>query len=232
MVPQLLLTLLSNPLGVAAAATPFIVNHINSEKAKLDAKAAHRNDELKRASDAFVAISAAMDQLHYLSKQAMFAIVFRKLTLNTGEPSDVATFKLYNDQLMKWECSVATNRAWVSMCFGEESGKLFTGIQKQFERLAECVNAGFFKRTQSAAFIEDNKGSPSDFRTRYLVVWDRSLENMTVLSARMLRDIQDENVGSLRQAETAPPEELPEDVPAPQHVAPSLGNTVPEVAGP
>src|SRR5881394_456 len=136
MVPQLLLTLLSNPLGVAAAATPFIVNHINSEKAKLDAQAAHRTDELKRASDAFVSISVAMDKLHYLSKQAMFGIVFRNLTLDSGDPPDVAAFKQYSDELMLWECSIATNRAWVSMCFGEENGRLFTGIQSRFQVLA------------------------------------------------------------------------------------------------
>ena len=278
MLPQILMGLLSNPLGLVAAATPFIVSHINNEKARIAAQAEHRAGELKRANDVFTTLSDKMDKLTYLSKQAMYGIVYRKLNYLSGsdvlneagtspvqpldevDKLDVATFKQYSDELMSWECSINTNRAQVLMCFGEESGKLFMEIQSEFEKLANYINAAYWKKTTSQWFIQDNKGvGDTDFHNRYLPVWNKlvgdvtGMENVmgdiTVLTGQMLYAIQHETVGSLRHVEierpqqqlaenvvppnVVPPENVaPPSVVPPQNAAPSPESLVPENAVP
>lgn len=194
MLPQVLLTLLSNPLGLATLASPFIVNHINSEKAKLAAQTAHRESELKQANEIAGEVSNAMDNLAYLSKQTMFGIVFRKLST----PEDQAKWKAYQEASMRWESTNSTTLAQMEMYFGADNAATLKKIQDDFEILASQVDAAFYERTTSKWFIEDKEGTKHDFRKKYFPVWNRLIDEMTELSKEMIRQIQYEEVGSLR----------------------------------
>jgi len=198
MLPQILLSILSNPLGLATVASPFILDHINTEKAKLAALLAHREAELKQANEIADEVSNAMDTLAYLSKQTMFGLVFRALST----PEDQATFKAYQAALMKWESAKSTTLAQMEMYFGADCAATLKKIQRDFEILSSQVDASFFKRATSRFFIEDKEGSKNDFRKKYFNVWNRLIAEMTVLSKEMIRQIQYEEVGSLRQTES------------------------------
>jgi hypothetical protein len=193
LLPQLLASLLSNPLALAAAATPFIMDHVNSERVKLAAQEAHRASELARANKIASDVSTAMDNLSYLIRQAMFGIVFRGL----GTPEDQEVFKAYHEVLMRWESSKSTARAEVEMYYGADVAAMFKDIQDDFETLAKQIDAGFFKRKTSKFFIEDKEGSKNDFRKVFLPVWDRVTDRMTRLCKEMILHIQREDVGSL-----------------------------------
>ena len=194
MLPQILLTLLSNPLGLITVASPFIINHINSEKAKLAAQAAHRDFELQQAHAIAGEVSKTMDNLAYLSKQAMFGIVFRGLSL----AEDQAIWKAYQEALLKWESATSTTLAQIEMYFGADSVATLKKIQNDFEILAMQIDAAFFKRTTSKWFIADEEGTEDDFRKKYFPVWNRLRAEVTELSKEMIRQIQYEEVGSLR----------------------------------
>lgn len=167
-------------LGLIGAASPFIMDHINAERAKIAGEAAHRETELSSARGIFSTVSSSMDGLANLSKATMFSIVFRNLNhLSVGEPpaiapngmiqpgtrpeptskgptgEDVATYWSYKSELMKWRSSASTNYAQVASYFGEESGNTFKVIQNDLETLARQLEAAFYKRENSADFIAD-----------------------------------------------------------------------------
>lgn len=194
MLPQLLTAILSNPLGLATVAAPFILDHITSERAKLAAGMAHREAELKQANAIASEVSNTMDTLAYISKQAMFGIVFRELST----PEDQAVWKVYQEALMKWNRTKATTTAQMEMYFGVDSAAALKRIQQNFETLANQVDAAYFKRTTSKWFIEDKEGTKNDFRKKYFPVWDRLITEMTELSKEMIRQIQYEEAGSLK----------------------------------
>ncbi|HEY9405345.1 MAG TPA: hypothetical protein VIQ24_22030 [Pyrinomonadaceae bacterium] len=167
-------------LGLLGAASPFILNHINAESARLAAEAAHRESEINKAREIFDDVNGTMDKLAYLSKAVMFSIIFRDLNEATvGEPpaiapngmiqpgarpkptskgptgEDVATYWSYKSELMKWESSSATNYAHVESYFGEECAETFKTIRDDFETLVRQLDAAFYKRKTSLDFIED-----------------------------------------------------------------------------
>jgi hypothetical protein len=195
MLPQLLTAILSNPLGLATIAAPFVMDHITSERAKLAAGMQHRVAELQQANAIASAVGNTMDNLAYLSKQAMYGNVFRKLST----PEDQAMWKAYQEALMKWESTKATTIAQMEMYFGADNAAALKKIQKDFDTLASQIEAAFYKRTTSKWFIEDKEGTKNDFRKKYFPVWDRLMAEMTELSKEMIRQIQYEEVGSLRE---------------------------------
>lgn len=167
-------------LGLLGAAAPFILDHVNAERARIAQEAAHRESELNEAKDIFSNVNTGMDKLATLSKATMFAVVFRNLNLSTvGEPpvvapngiiqpgqrpqptskgptgEDVATYWSYRTLLMNWQSVAGTNYARVESYFGDESGNTFKTIQVDLETLARQVDAAFFKRESSADYIGD-----------------------------------------------------------------------------
>jgi hypothetical protein len=213
-------------LGLLGAASPFILDHVNAERARIAAEAAHREAELNKARDIFDNVNGTMDSLANLSKAAMFSIVFRDLSVSTvGDPpavapngmiqpgtrpqptskgptgEDVATYWSYRSELMKWESSAVRNYAHVVSYFGEESGNTFKTIQNDLEKLAGQVDAAFYKRETSPDFIADFGKVPpdatNDFRTEYFCIWDEMEKRMTALSQDMIKAIQYGTVGSL-----------------------------------
>ncbi|HJQ34801.1 MAG TPA: hypothetical protein VJ866_21810 [Pyrinomonadaceae bacterium] len=195
MISQVLMTVLGNPLGIATVAAPFVMDHINAGRAKLAAEASHRNSELTQANQIATAVSGTTDNLAYLSKQVMFGIVFRKLSA----PEDQATWKMYQEALIKWESSKSTVLAQVEMYFGADCAATLGKIREDFDTLENQINAAYYKRTTSKWYIEDKEGSKNDFRKKYLPVWDRLVAEMTELNKEMIRQIQYVEVGSLRE---------------------------------
>jgi hypothetical protein len=167
-------------IGLLGAASPFILDHINAERAKIVGAAAHRESELNQAKSIFVSVNGTMDSLTNLSKAVMFSIVFRDLNhLTVGDPpavapngmlqpgprpkptskgptgEDVATYWNYRSELMKWQSSSATNFAKVVSYFGEESGNTFKIIQDDLDTLARQIDAAFYQRETSSDYIAD-----------------------------------------------------------------------------
>jgi hypothetical protein len=167
-------------LGLLGAASPFILDHVNAERARIAGEAIHRESELNEAKDIFSTVNTGMDKLANLSKATMFAVVFRNLNLSTvGDPpavapngmiqpgprpqptskgptgEDVATYWSYRILLMNWQSAAGTNYARVVSYFGEESGNTFKQIQDGLETLAKQVDAAFYKREDSSDFIAD-----------------------------------------------------------------------------
>jgi len=167
-------------IGLLGAASPFILDHVNAERARIAGEAAHRQSELNKARDIFDNVTGTMDRLANLSQAVMFSIVFRDLNAETvGDPpavapngmlqpgprpkatskgptgEDVATYWSYRSELMKWKSSSATNLAQVVSYFGEESGDTFKTIQNDLETLAKQLDAAFYKRKTSSHFIAD-----------------------------------------------------------------------------
>ena len=167
-------------LGLLGAASPFILDHVNAERARIAEEAAHRESELNEAKDIFSNVNTGMDKLANLSKAVMFSIVFRDLSDSTvGDPpavapngmiqpgprpqptskgptgEDVATYWSYRNLLMNWQSVAVTNYARVVSYFGEESGNTFKQIQDELETLARQVDAAFYKRVDSSDFIGD-----------------------------------------------------------------------------
>lgn len=190
-----IVALLKNPLGLVTAATPLIINYVQTEKARLAAVEAHRASEVQQASKIADEIMSTMDNLAYLSRQAMFGIVFR----GQAGAEDQAIWKQYQQILAKWESSKSTSFAQTEMYFGAENAARLKKIQDDFEILINQVDAAFYKRTTSKWFIEDKEGSDNDFRVKYFPVWDRLTAERTELSKEMIGSIQREAVGSLRR---------------------------------
>jgi hypothetical protein len=195
MLSQLLINILSNPLGLATIASPFVIDHINAGRAQLAARATHKQAELTQANQIASVVSGTMDNLAFLSKQVMFGIVFRKLSA----PEDQAAWKMYQDTLMKLESNKSTALAQVEMYFGADCAASFRKIQADFETLENQVNAAYYKRTTSKWFIEDKEGSKNDFRKKYVPVWDGLIAEMTDFNKEVIRQIQYEEVGSLKK---------------------------------
>jgi NAD dependent epimerase/dehydratase family enzyme len=79
--------------------------------------------------------------------------------------------------------------------FGVECSKALKKIQGEFEILISQVEAAFYKRKDSAFFIEDKEGSPNNFRKKYMPMWNRLTHHMTELSKEMIRRVLDEDIG-------------------------------------
>jgi hypothetical protein len=167
-------------LGLLGAATPFILDHVTAERARIAGEALHRQSELNEAKDIFSNVNTGMDKLASLSKATMFAVIFRNLNLSTvGDPpvvgpngilqpgprpqptskgptgEDVATYWSYRTLLMNWQGVAGTNYARVVSYFGDESGDTFKIIQSDLDTLARQVEAAFYKRENSADYIGD-----------------------------------------------------------------------------
>ena len=166
-------------LGLLGAASPFILDHVNAERARIAEEAAHRESELQQAKEIFSTLNTGMDRLATLSRATLLAIIFRDLNDSTvGDPpavapgmippgprpkptskgptgEDVATYWSYRSELMKWQSGTATGFALVTSYFGEESGNTFKEIQNDLETLARQIDAAFFKRSTSADFVAD-----------------------------------------------------------------------------
>ena len=212
-------------LGLLGAATPFILDHVTAERARIAGEAAHRESELNEAKDIFSNVSTGMDKLASLSKATMYSIVFRNLNVSTvGDPpapngmpgtrpqptskgpngEDVATYWSYRTLLMSWQGVAGTNYARVESYFGDESGNTFKQIQDDLETLARQVDAAFYQRKDSADFIGDFEvkgkvppNATNDFRTKYIGVWNDMHVRLTALSQDMIKAIQNGTVGSL-----------------------------------
>jgi hypothetical protein len=168
-------------LGLLGAASPFIMDHITAERARIAEEVAHRASELQQAKDIFSTLNTGMDRLASLSKATMFGIVFRDLNDSTvGDPpfvapnggiqpgakqpkptskgptgEDVATYWTYKSDLLKWQSTTATGFALVTSYFGKESGDTFKTIENDLETLAGQIDAAFYRRETSADFIGD-----------------------------------------------------------------------------
>jgi hypothetical protein len=199
---RILITLISNPLALIAASTPFVVNHMKEKTASLAAEAAHRASELKEASDIANEISGSMDKLAYYSREAMFTVVFQRVSNDkdqtTWKPQDVVTWKSFQDALAAWEGFRTTACARTALYFGEDNARRLETIQRDFVTLKNQIDAAYYKRTTSKWFIEDKEGSKDDFRGKFMRVWNRLTDLMTEQSKEMIRQIQYEEVGSLK----------------------------------
>ena len=173
-------------LGLLGAASPFIMDHINAQRAKIAGEAAHRESELNTAKEIFSNVNTGMDKLGSLSKSTMFAVIFRNLNTSTvGDPviapngmlmpapgprpqqtskgpsgEDVATYWSYKNVLMDWQTADSTSFAQVVSYFGEENGNAFKQIQDDLDTLARQVDAAFYKREDSVDFIGDFQVDP------------------------------------------------------------------------
>lgn len=167
-------------LGLLGAATPFILDHVTAERARIAGEALHRESELNEAKDIFSNVNTGMDKLASLSKATMYSIVFRNLNVSTvGDPpavapngmlqpgprpqptskgptgEDVATYWSYRTLLTNWQGVAGTNYARVESYFGDESGDTFKLIQADLETLTRQVDAAFYQRKDSADYIGD-----------------------------------------------------------------------------
>jgi hypothetical protein len=191
MIPRILLAFLSNPVGLVAVATPLIISHVQQKGASLKAEAEHKNAVLATATNIGGEICTNMDKLAYFSKQAMFGVVFRGLSTD----ADKAIWVLYQNSLTAWESSKTTSSAQTEIFFGVECARALKKIQGEFEILISQVEAAYYKRTNSAFFIEDKEGGKNDFRKKYIPVWNRLTHNMTDLSKDMIKQMLDGDVG-------------------------------------
>ncbi|HEY0385991.1 MAG TPA: hypothetical protein VGC64_08260, partial [Pyrinomonadaceae bacterium] len=193
---RLLVALINNPLALIAATTPLILNHMKEQSARLDAEAAHRASELKEANEIADNISGNMDKLAYFSKEAMFAVIFR----GVSSEQDQALWKSYHDALTAWESNKTTACAQTEMYFGVANARRLEKIQSDFVTLKNQINAAYYKRKTSKWFIEDKQGSKNDFRIKFIPLWNKLTDKMTDHSRNMIRQLQDEEVGSLKPA--------------------------------
>ncbi|HLJ16208.1 MAG TPA: hypothetical protein VKV15_17040 [Bryobacteraceae bacterium] len=157
-----LITLLKNPLGLIAAATPFIVKSIDDNRAKLDAAAKLLDSEIKTATDLAMEVTSALDRVIHLNQEAVFGIVFRRLNIRTIkklgplEP-DRKAWETYHAEQSLWNSSRTTRLVRVSSTFNSDTVRLYSGLSKQIELLENMANAAFFDRRQSRFFINDTR---------------------------------------------------------------------------
>jgi hypothetical protein len=162
--------LLSNPLSLIGAASPFIVNAITSHSASLAAEAKERDAEQANARDLVKQVTETASQVAYYNQEALYGIMFRGLNVNTITPSGTPpTVKANADDVAAWEGFRIAWRTWrssalvwqsrIKVSFGPGLASLFGQIDQQFIILTNMVNAAYFLRPGSKFFIKDALGA-------------------------------------------------------------------------
>jgi hypothetical protein len=157
--------LLSNPISLIGAASPLIVNSIQSHKARLVAAETNRVAELSAATKLATEVTTSANQLAYLNQEAMYGVVYRKLSFNTltstAAEDDKQAWKAFRTEWNNWMSEGLVRQSSLSIHFGPAAERAFSQINLQVELLTNMVNAGFFQRTDSRYYIEDVMGSDS-----------------------------------------------------------------------
>jgi hypothetical protein len=162
--------LLSNPISLIGAASPFIVNAITSHSASLAAEAKDREAEQANASDLAKQVTETASQVVYYNQEAMYGMVFRSLNVNTANPSgtppvvkasadDVAAWEAFRTSWRGWRSNALVWQSRMRSTFGPGLACLFSQIDRQFVILTNLVNAAYFMRSGSKFFIEDALGA-------------------------------------------------------------------------
>ena len=197
MVARLLTTLLSNPIALIGAASPFILNHLQSNAARLQAAEQTRVSELTKANTLFMALSNNMDLLAFYNRSAAFALVLRGGdTLEQRLPLaiDQLAWSNFQTQWGLWNGSLGQNTAGVANYFGTEASGELEKIQIGFSILNDMVEATYFMRTENQYFLKDE----NDLRTKYFETGNAFLSLLNGFNTLLLQQIKTQQVGSLR----------------------------------
>ncbi len=186
MLDKLLTALLSNPIGLLTAASPFLLNYYNASQEELARQRDIRESTQKGASAIAFEIAKNADLLTYYNKQAVYAIVFRGLSICTENPdlpfcgeentsvipvsdTDTSNFQKSREQFLAWNTNVIARHAQVARFFGgDEASRMFESILRQIYLLECMTDAAYFRRLDSRFFIEDNDDDGKGSK-RYLI---------------------------------------------------------------
>jgi hypothetical protein len=170
-----LMNLLLNPISIIVAASPFIINSIDSRRQRAALENARKQQQLKDATELIDDISVNASKLTYLCKQAMFGVVFRGLTVDvmgTAAPDDVAMWEAFRASLLEWSSFMLSRLSELRTTFDVSLSTEFTELDFAINLIASMVEAAFFKRITSKYYIEESKGisgSMSLGKSTYLI---------------------------------------------------------------
>ncbi len=197
MVAPILTSLLSNPIALIGAASPFIINYIQRRSAERQAQVEHKASELKKANDIVGTLCDNMDLLAFYNMEAAFGLVLRggdDLQNRLEFEQDQLAWKNYQEQLAKWNGSRTRNRANVYSYFGQTALTILTETQDDFAQIENMVDATYFMRTSSQFYLEDSESLEKE----YFPVREELLKKIEKLNNQMIIMIQNMAVGSLK----------------------------------
>ena len=171
MLAKLIASLLSNPVTIAAAVSPFVMNSINNNRAKLSAKAKLVEEEFRQAHEIADDICSHAERVLHFNKEAAFGIVYRGLNTDSvyKEPSDRQwreydkyAWEEYQKQILEWNTQTTNRCAQVKVYFGENTYKIFYRILKQMDYVDRMASAAFYNSTHSEFYIDNSSSSEQD----------------------------------------------------------------------
>lgn len=186
-----------------AGATTAIGWVFQENSAKLKRERQLREAELARAQVIYQETSEAMDVLYYLLAGAAIHVAVRKAEKNTTRGrEDAATWVKVEGAVMHWMTHKTRFGTQVRRYFGSESHELLNKIHGSFDDAWDIVEHTYYDGKKSIA--KNGKVNYRGYRKFFGIVRPSKQRNRNLkreiitLSERMMRDIQNQNVGILR----------------------------------
>ena len=188
-----------------AGATTAIGWVFQENSARLKRQRQQREDELARAQEIYKETSDAMDVLYYLLDSAAIHIAVRNAKDDAErEREDIATWNKLEAAVMHWMTHKTRFASQVRQYFGEECFELLNTVHRSFVNAWDIVEHTYYDGKRSIA--KNGKPSYRGYRKYFGIVRSAKQDGsslkqeITNLSERMMKDLQHQNVGILRQA--------------------------------
>ncbi len=178
---------------IVAAATAGIGWFFQNTSANIANQRAQRRSELARAHEVFKDVSHAVDTLYYyLRNGAMYVAVRKALNDESRKDQDVETWDGYEKAVLGWKSHRTRFVAQVQRYFGSDIKTRLLAIQSEFDQAEDAVEDTYYQTPDSLVRGGDADVEPYNERL------DALEGELLSLSEHMIREIQNENVGSLR----------------------------------
>lgn len=176
------------PLLIGAA-VPVVVRYLQLADAEDERRAEGHRRKVEATTETMARVTSKLSQRLSHVYEAMCAVVFDRNGNEQLLAEDVEAWKAYRAVASDWTGFRVEALARVDQYFGTPVAKQLERLDELFEILDKQVNAGHYKRTDSQFYIEDNEGSPNDFRTKFFPVRDSAMEQLRALTITMLQKV-------------------------------------------
>ena len=171
-----------------------------------------RNESMKRrrerlqeivpkVNESMKSVGARIDMLSFFADEALYSIVFRNEVYKNKKSNDdvndskVTAWGSFSDALVEWQKFRTITVAEVKQYFGDEAFNVVKDIQELVDKISDLLHAAYYERTNSSSYIENKKGTPNDFRTKYFEpkkLLDKKIEQLNMIMVETADSLHDQ----------------------------------------
>lgn len=147
-----------------------------------------RGEELKKANEIFADLSKRMDEYLYRMKE-----VYNGYNHDVDQEEKNERWEIFQQRHSEWDSTLNLEYSRVLKYFGEKMGRRFMDvISGHFTLLRRELDKLCYKDLKISEMPKDEEG-----KTRFVMSWERMLDQIRRFNIDMLKLIEEEKVGAL-----------------------------------